>query len=130
MNTQQLIDDLRATLDELAVDHEDLDRLAVYLYMTQDLGKIADLTGDDLEDLGRTETEHFSGEYDSPAEFAAESLTEAYSDVFDGLPDWLADAIEGGGVWSDVWDRWLRFDYVDYELITPDSRRWLFWHAH
>jgi hypothetical protein len=100
--------------------HEDPDRFAIWLELN------SATTDDSLHDLADQEQEHFLGQYESAADFAEESMSNAYGFELDALPDAIRDSID----WSMVWDRWLRFDCYDYELIEEDKYRWFIWHAH
>lgn len=102
-------------------NHEDLDRFAIWLDLRSERTEDADLHA-----LAEEEQEHFLGQYESPADFAEESMSNAYGYELDALPNAIKDAID----WSQVWDRYLRHDCIDYELITEDQYRWFIWHAH
>ena len=103
-------------------NHEDLARFAIWL---QTMGYCTD-SGHDIHALADEEQEHFLGQYESPADFAEESMSNAYGYELDALPDAIRNSID----WSMVWDRWLRHDCYDYELIEEDKYRWFIWHAH
>lgn len=102
-------------------NHDDLDRLAIWLHL-----KSVDTQNMLFLQLVEEEQEHFLGQYESPADFAEESMGNAYGYEIDALPDAIKNAID----WSQVWDRYLRHDCIDYELITEDKYRWYIWHAH
>ena len=53
-------------------------------------------------------------------------MSNAYGYELEALPDAIRNSID----WSMVWDRWLRYDCIDYELIEEDKYRWFIWHAH
>jgi hypothetical protein len=106
-------------------DHEDYARLGYYLsakgYRLTDV-----LTPDDLQSLANIEAEHFLGQYESPAEFARESLTNAYGYELEALPTMIQNAID----WAQVWDQDYRHDCLDVEIKDPEGYHWLIWHAH
>jgi hypothetical protein len=105
-------------LELAGVDHPDYERLVNWFLATS-----LPSDSDDLQELADTEQEHFLGEYESPADFALESLGNAYMDELEALPTAVQNAID----WSQVWDRYLRHD-CDY-LELPNYS-YLIWHTH
>ena len=102
-------------------NHEDLDRFAIWLDLTSK--RTEDI---DLHALAEEEQEHFMGQYKSPADFTEESMTNAYGYEIEALPTSIQYAID----WSQVWDKEMRHDCIDYELIEENEYRWFIWHAH
>jgi hypothetical protein len=112
-------------INGVGIDHDNPERLGYYLsalsYSTE---QVSDRT--DLQDLADREAEHFLGQYESPAEFARESLTNAYSYELEALPTMIQTAID----WAQVWDQDYRHDCLDVEINDPDGYHWLIWHNH
>lgn len=104
---------------------EDLDpdqilRLAIFAYNGG-----WSLVPEDLGHLIAQEEEAFFGEFDSEADFAEHVGTEI--DVFDqeGMPSWIV--ID----WQASYDRNLRHDFFDYDVIDIDGNyRKFFWNAN
>lgn len=105
-------------------NHDDLTRLAIWL---SELGyKIEDYSRPTLPELVEIEAEHFLGQYQSTADFAEESISNAYNYELEALPTDIRNAID----WAQVYDRYLRFDCLDAEVNDTDGYRWLIWHKH
>jgi hypothetical protein len=110
--------------DEIHNLHEDLERFALYL---DALGyKAEELSVDEIQSLASTEEEHFLGQYKSPAEFARESLTNAYAYEIEALPTMIQNAID----WAQVWDRDYRHDCIEVEAYDDGGYSHFIWHAH
>lgn len=79
---------------------------------------------DQLAELMGKEEEAFYGDESSPAEFA-ENLTRETTDLSE-VPDWVA--ID----WDATWNRTLRFDFYQYDVILPESGKYarFFWSAN
>lgn len=114
------IEELTALITNKGINHEDPKRLALWI----------DLTGsfdlEDLELLAEMEQEHYLGQYASPADFAEESLSNTYDYELEALPDAIRNCID----WSQVWDRYYRFDCIDVEINDESGYNWHIWHAH
>lgn len=107
------------------IDHEDPTRLGYYLSaLGYTLDQVADRN--DLQAVADREAEHFLGQYESPAEFARESLSNAYGYELEALPTMIQNAID----WSRVWDQDYRHDCLDVEIQDPEGYHWLIWHNH
>jgi len=105
--------------------HDDPKRFAVYLdrkygsstksYSIEQLMKIAE-----------EEQEHFLGQYRSPADFAEESLTNAYEYELEALPSIIRNGID----WAEIWNSEYRHDCIDEEIFDDGEFWTLIWHAH
>jgi hypothetical protein len=115
------------SVDELAPGlHPDLPRLTEYLTA---MGYENSLKGYDvsqIQQLSAVEQEHFLGQYKSPADFAKESLSNAYGSEIDALPSMISNAID----WAQVWDKDYRHDCLAVEIDDLENYHWLIWHAH
>ena len=114
------INELTKLITDQGINHEDPKRLALWL----------DVTGtfdlDDLAHWAEIEQEHYLGQYASTADFAEESLGNAYGYELEALPDSIRNCID----WSQVWDRYYRFDCIDVEIYDDGGYNWHIWHAH
>ena len=108
---------------EFAEHTEDLDpdellRLALFAH-----NGYWKLTPEDLPALIAEEQEAYWGEFESGADFA-QDITEHIDPLPDGLPDWIV--ID----WEASWERNLRHDFIDYQVIDTDGDyRRFFWRA-
>lgn len=116
-------------LDVIDAGHEIHDEPKRFAHYLDHLGygdsvrtyDIAQLTA-----LAETEAEHFLGQYKSPADFAEESLGNAYAYELEALPSIIRNGID----WAEIWDSEYRHDCFDEE-IYDDGEFWtLIWHAH
>lgn len=104
--------------------HPDLNRFAMYLDTLEYQVNTLDL--EQLQKVSAVEQEHFLGQYRSPADFAKESLSNAYGDEIDALPSIIRNGID----WAEIWNSEYRHDCFDAE-IYDDGEFWtLIWHAH
>ena len=82
------------------------------------------LVPEDLPALIASEQEAYQGEYDSGADFS-EQIAEEIDPLPEGLANWIV--ID----WEASWERNLRHDFFDYEVIDVDgSYRRFFWRAY
>lgn len=114
----------RFQTDEYAEHTEDLDpdellRLALFAH-----NGYWKLVPEDLPALIAGEQEAYWGEYDSGADLA-QDITEHADPLPDGLPNWIV--ID----WEASWERNLRHDFFEYEVIDIDGNyRRFFWRAY
>jgi hypothetical protein len=112
-------------IDAIGVNHEEPSRLGHYLaLLSYSVEQITDAS--ELQAIADTEQEHFLGQYASPADFAEESLGNAYGYELDALPSMIRNAID----WAQVWDRDYRHDCLDLEINDGTGYTTLIWHAH
>lgn len=92
--------------------HEDPARVKIWMELVSDRYHLSSTA---FQDLCADETELFLGEYNSTADYAEETLGNAYMDELHDLPDIIKNHIS----WAEIWDRELRYDYDYHE--TPDG---------